>query len=427
MAKDPLLPNAPGEGDSWESLASNLLGINLNKSLHAQTVSAEELEALELEVDDVLPEQPLPPSPSVPDAPSVRDTAGDEEPDDELEDEPQMIAAATDSPRTEPDRASDPYWDPLAEWEWDDEPSKRPARREPAPAAHKPEPRPERKLPAVAKSDVDSVVKGPGADARRAAESVETVSDYRDEYESDDWEFGAGLLEGIAPPKPPKRQPAETEAGFRPPPESPAPSPSVPDAPSVRDTAEDRRERDKRTELRERPGRSAETKREERDPAVPPKVAPQPTPSAADDEDAFGAGLIEPKAPSEGIAAGEETQEERRSRRRRRRRPSKGEPRTGAVESTDAVKPVDGPVDDVPSDDVAADFDDDEEAADDSREDSPYRNIPSWEEAIGYLINPRGSAESSGGTRSPERGESGSRSESGRGSGGRRRRRRPSR
>ena len=50
MAKDPLLPDSPREGDSWESLASNLFGVDLNQPAEAETVSPEELDVLEAEL-----------------------------------------------------------------------------------------------------------------------------------------------------------------------------------------------------------------------------------------------------------------------------------------------------------------------------------------------------------------------------------------
>jgi hypothetical protein len=410
MAKDPLLPDAPRDGDSWESLASNLLGINLNKPLDAEIVSAEELDALELDVDEEPAEPPVPP----PEPPPVlsEEPADDVKPDDEIE----AVEPAADSEAAEPDRANDPYWDPLAEWEWDDGPStKRPPARKPA-AAQPSRPAANSERPAAAQAEQESIVKGPGADARRAADSFDTVSDYRDEYETgDDWEFGAGLLEGVAPPEPAKPKPAEEDAGFARP-TAAAPEPRRPQ----------KRDRDERPPKRDRDAerRPAET----REPAPPQPAVQRFTDDAPADDDAFGAGLVESGASPEPSAAGEGTDEQRRPRRRGRRRGRASKGDASPESRTAFAEPDDEPRTNVPSDDSAADFDDDEEAADDGHADSPYRNIPSWEEAIGYLINPKRSADSSS-SRSADGKESASRSDSG-GSGrssGRRRRRRPSR
>jgi hypothetical protein len=435
MAKDPLLPELPGEGDSWESLASNLLGINLNKPLDSEIVSPEELESLEIDLDEPPVEPPA--TPPEPPAAFPEEAAAEFEPavDEPAVAEIEPVREAPAPATTDADRASDPYWDPLAEWEWDGEPSKRSARSK---STHREEPArpPERsELPAVAGAVEESTVKGTGADARRAADSFDTVSDYRDEYESgDEWEFGAGLLEGIAPPEPKTRQPADAEASS-----PPAPRESPPERPErekrrdrVEETPHDRSERrNERTGSRDAP-RPPE-KREQREPAAPPAVARLSSDGHADDEDAFGAGLID-AASGPAASADDEPQEQRRPRRRSRRRgrSSKGEAppesRTGSAErGPDAARSP------APSKVSRADLDDedeDEEASDDASADSPYRNIPGWEEAISYLINPKRSADGGGESRSSERKKAASRSDSGtpgQSSGGRHRRRRPPR
>ena len=417
MAKDPLLPEVPGEGDSWESLASNLLGIHLNKPLDSQSVSPEEFESLEFDVDEPPAEQPAPPAEppaAFPEAVAAETKSAIEEPAvTEFEPESETSAAAS----SEPDRSDDPYWDPLAEWEWDVEPSsKRAAPSKPAKQEARPE---QRELPAVAGSVEESIVKGPGADARRAADSFDTVSDYRDEYEGgDDLEFGAGLLEGVAPSEPQTRdqRPADAEARSRPAPRETQPERREPDRRRER-ADEPRRERAERASSRDEPRRPE--RREQRERREPAPTGP------ADDDDAFGAGLIDAGAASES-ADDEESREQRRPRRRGRRRGrSKGEPRSEELQADSADRGLEVEQEPTPPRVSTADLDDEEEeTSDDASADSPYRNIPSWEEAISYLVNPKRAAAAEGESRSPSR-ES-SRSESGgshQGSGGRRRRR----
>lgn len=422
MPKDPLLPDPPREGDSWESLAGNLFGIDLNSGGESSELSLEELESL-----DVAPPEPPPvETPADPGTESVEATAtavADTKPEPEPDtsqfdtsesddapagfdepvgfDEPPPVAAeakpaTSDAPA---DDAEDEFWDPLKSWAWDDDDVVANAEEE------------------TADDDTEvvepEIVKGPGTDARRAAETFDTVSDYRTEYENeekDDWDFGAGLLEDVPPPEKTEKQPRRREPVEKPEERKPAREPAAKE---------------------ERPARKPE--REER----PAKPAAKPA-AVADD---FGAGLIESAAPADSSAEerrdvkSRETESsdadkprERRSRRGRRRRSSSSdrgaESRERETESKDrgaeskAAREESVPDEESRDDDWDATHEEQREPDDGgerkkSDKKSPYRNIPTWETAISYLLNT--------GATGASRGESGA---DGKSSGERRPRRR---
>lgn len=378
MAKDPLLPDLPQDGDSWESLAGNLFGIDLNSSTADELPSAEDLESLEV----------APPDPPAPEPPAVAETA--EAPVDEASTEPVAEAPAPESKKPPRERdEEDTFWDPLTSWQWDDDDKG-------AKAAVK-----EAREPAPAESLDDEVeaeiVKGPGTDARRAAESFDTVSDYRTEYDSDgdDWEFGAGLIEGVPEPKPEKKQERTSAKKEEDPSRESKPRRRRESAEksdrevSDRDKTErSKSDRDKPAKTDDRPPRSRreEKPREEPPPKEPARAKADTAEPTGDD---FGAGLID--EPSRSKSDDEERPRERRSRRGGRRRRSSSGERDAEAKPESRETPEKPERKRVPAESGrdADDIDDDEPQEKRTRSDkkSPYRNIPTWETAISYLLN----------------------------------------
>lgn len=416
MHKEPLIPDPP-RGGEWETVASNLFGINLSPPGGEELVTPEELDELDAEIVDVtsFPEDEVPaaapaesdqdevlPQESSAESPQVAargsEAAPDEPPAATIAREPETAAVSGEAPSPEPGEPEDSYWDPLQAWQWDEDEAAQPsksARGEAGRTAEKPA--------------AENVVKGPGADARRAAESFETVSDYRSEYEqesSEDWAFGAGLLEDVPAPEeepkpPPRRESPQPEARREKTPEPPEPP----------------RREERKPVAAERPPRKSEP----RGPAGP----------AGDDD--FAAGLIEPAAEpeaperkaAEDEAAEGEPAAQRRPRRKRRRKPA--EERTGE----DRPPADDWPeLEDLDETGEPEEAQEEQEARGGPKESRPkkdrYRNIPTWETAISYLLKTRraGERDSKPGP-SAEQSPS-SRSDSDRPNrGGRRRRRRP--
>ncbi|MFQ5732633.1 MAG: hypothetical protein ACE5KM_11860 [Planctomycetaceae bacterium] len=471
MAKDPLLPDPPKDGNAWENLASNLFGVDLNSAADDEIVSPEELAALDAEVEpdapaEIIAEQtatelaapePAPSEPAVSEsipAPELDDddlfaAFNDDDDDDEApraespefegpEDEaieavPEVVAmesqesvessdveavagpAATDKAAS--DTSEDKYWDPLAAWEWDAEeipssgrggrrerrPPRDSDRRKDRPATGSRDGRgrrePRRRERDRDKEKEDLQVKGPGTDARRAADSFDTVSDYRDEYDKEDGEFGAGLLD--------EGPPADTPAASAD--SRPRKTPTS-DSPDATDRRKSRRAERKRA-AEDVPAKQRTEDVKPLRPAAEERLTDED--ATGDEGDAFGSGLLESAGPEPAAEAEEPAPRRQRTRRRRRRRTDR---------SPDAAPETADNLDDQ-HDRQARSTDDDDAASE--KEGANYHNIPTWEEAISYLTGGREPAET---TASPSQGSSAGRPKTdSENAPRRRRRRRPSR
>ncbi|MGD9854340.1 MAG: hypothetical protein AB7U20_05250 [Planctomycetaceae bacterium] len=295
--------------------------------------------------------------------------------DDELElaeaddDEPELAEADDDEPElAEMDEADaavpeeDTYWDALDGWDWEEETS--------TSSGEKAKPRSVSERPAAPRSE------------NRVSEPQRKTTELRA-----DSDFGAGLDETAA-----TRRVEEQE-----------------EAPS--------RRRSRRRRRRSGPGAGRE--------AAAPDRAVDATPAAdakpeRDDESGWEE---EPEVSDDGFGAGlevgEESREEPRKRgrsRRRRRRPADRKASESVAAPDEPVEPEE--VEARETRPVDSDEADRDEGPDQERK---YRNVPTWEEAIGYLVRPSGRRSgteggSSEGQRRGGRGRSGSR----RGGGGRR-------
>lgn len=400
MAKDPLLPDPPQSGDSWESLAGNLFGIDLNADGESGLLSDEELESLEVAPPEPPPivaeETEEPVNVSFEEEEEVNVSFEEDEEDEfnvSFEEEEEEagdddVSAAQPVKTAKPSNApsapakksgdseqsggseEDTFWDPLASWEWDDDDAgAKAATREAAEKANVEE-----------DGEEAEVVKGPGTDARRASEEFETVSDYRTEYDADDsdeeWSFGAGLLEDVPAPKPEK---SEKKTEKRPKPDRPKSKKREPRKSRDEDRSESPKPREStRSESRTEKPRSEKPRREQRD------LKPAPASSEAEGDD-FAAGLLgESKPERETSSRDEEAPREKRSRRGgRRRRSSSKEKSTDApkvdADSTDFGAGLDSDIDEEPKKER-------QEKSRSEKKKAPYRNIPTWETAISYML-----------------------------------------
>lgn len=415
-------PHIPPEGEeSWESLAEGLFGIEFRVADDAQG---------SIDVDQLLEDEPD-------EAPAADEEGGAEDFDVALADfeqaERSEPSTTTDDPEEVPsdfdteldaepvaegsddafgERADDGFWDALDSWDWGDEPTEKPAgeargrgrspRRERSPEA------PARELP----------------QSEPAATHPEFVS--RDAFLEDD-DFSAGLTDEDFEFLDEEERAAEPQVasdlgrGGEP------PASAVESLERVGESSRRRRRRRRRRPREERPAAVAadsdeglesaeefgEIQRDEFESAdefepAAGTVAEQ----AGEEEDDFAAGLIESSRPSA-------VSDEQRSGRGRRRSRRHGEPRERAPLGTVPPAPA--------AADLRVDEAEDEAVETESPTMSPaelYRNVPTWEEAISYLLKGRaGEVRDSGrpGGEDRARGDSG---EASRGSGRRGRSRR---
>lgn len=414
------LPRNPND-DDLESVAESLLGIDFSGAAAIP-------DSIELDDDDLFAEEPeetpvtesgvseSQPPIAEPETAPVGWSAPDEEDDDsdfgfgldiedELEDvsfadepvrpaeaareeryvepEPEPVSESEGAPVMRGSQPQDDFWDALEGWDWGDEEkgskSSAGARSRDRDEEESPAPRP------------------------REAERAVRPAPRREEAVDDD--FGAGLLED----RDASRSSREREPDER-----------VRDERPRRETGREGRPRESRPESaerrggRERPRRGDRPAREER-----PAPAPRPEPEAVafDDEDAggFGEGLdLETPASTERASRErEEGQGEERRGRRRGRGRGRGRDRDRESRTPEPAADLPPRTDDLDFDSQEPFAAEEEQAASEpDTQETRFQDVPTWEEAISYLVRPRAKSASSTG--------SASQSESGTGEGSRR-------
>ncbi|MEX1095636.1 MAG: hypothetical protein WED34_06270 [Planctomycetales bacterium] len=377
MNADSIRPGLSGDDDSWEDLARDLLGVDINQP-PAVDDTGEELP---------YPEPMFPAGARPEDAPSAeaREAAG-REPDLPVDaDEPDEAEFAAQEPTAEP-AAPDSYWDALQDWDWDGETesSRRGPRREDAG---------EKRQPAAPAAGERRPRPAP-AEAPRAADK-EAIEARRREF-LEDSDFGAGLLEE-RPPSPRKSIESRRPAAERPV-ERAEPSVERAEAPVERVAEEEAGEEGPRRRRRRR-RRPRDGEREAAG-AEAPSARPSAPREAAEEE--FGEAVeAEPAEPAAEAGPGETTGEPKRRRRRRRRRGGEREPRAAQPEAAEGREEAEVEEEGFAEEGFAEEgFAEPEPVTartgdvsegPESEEEAPhsYRSIPSWEEAISYLTKGR--------------------------------------
>ena len=383
MNGEPKRENAAGEKDSWEGLAEDLFGINFSKTRSAAKVGTDEPEqAAEPAPIDAVDDGPRSvPAPA--DSPiETADQASVESHDDLIQaaesddasDDSDVADIVQDKSTSDSDR-EDTYWDALESWQWDQTSSKSNG--------------------AADSSGQSELV---GAEARTepttapTTEKTTTSSDRRDAeaYVTDD-DFGFGIFEEESPreaaqaefveaateeptfetdeddvsdeaaePIEEEALPAETEAVSET--DVDEPEPSV---------------RKRRRRRRRRRGRSPKTDEVLDESPSEAEPAAETGGIAADDDQEEVA-----ETDTEVVATVYEKPPERKRRRRRSsRRRRKDEPTSDSGEDA-ATEDSQAESDDDDFTDEQADGDSDRSVT------TAYRDLPTWEEAISYVLNP---------------------------------------
>jgi len=353
----------PGEEDSWETLAENLFGIDFAKSPDAEdAIAADEL------LEDLIEEPPVTvESPAEQIAPAEELPTGFDEP--ELEPEPvsselagvedavddgdadEAVETDSEPSESEPEvvaEEEDPYWDALKDWQWDDTDAESPESSAPRRPAGRRSPRRESRPPAAVSKP-----------------EPEQVSDYRDEFNGDS-DFGAGLLE------------AEPSSGA-----------AAPTQASPTDSQEPSEPTRKRRRRRRRRGDKTESTSAE-SAATAADEETQPVQAEAD-----SAATQDKEAVTQQDQESSPERKPRRRRSRRRRAPDAAESAAPTVEATAAAAESTAPAESAAAE-PDADFDEPEvewegdggESESHPQDAARHRNLPTWEEAISYLLDP---------------------------------------
>ncbi len=368
----------PSDQD-WESLAEDLLGVDLTRPPAIdEPFEVEDFDLVETSDDD--------PSDIDDDSPVTA-----EEMADDLEDDADLATEDVEAEGAS-DEADDDYWDALDGWDWD----------EPSSDSAKP---PRSVFGGVSAGKTEPAA--PPKEAPRRPKTEKLIA-------NDD--FGVGVVEVDVPS--PAEEPVDEKS------ETPR-----------RGRRRGGRRRSRRKEGSAQPDRvdrtpKADSGRDEAGDledddddgmAASDRPAAESADDSVDDSDGFGAGLELEVKPAE--------EKRPRSRRRGRRRRKSTESSTSESSQTKAT-PQSGPPEDDAGESASADEDVDADAADDDDSTTEegvsqkrYRSVPTWEQAISYLVKvpPRGgnpSGESGGGS-GRSRGGGGSRRGSGRRGGGR--------
>lgn len=379
--------------DELTAAAENLLGVDL--SGHGPA-----MEPIELDDDDLPPaptsDEPAtagisPRAQDAADTPSARDDAAGDIGGEASRDtwpggkddfggglEFERSAPGAGSAPAEPAKSAgrdDKYWDALEGWDWDDS-AEGPARTEPERGA----------APAVS---------GRFADDEDDREERLPTAQQVEEFIEDD-EFGAGLIEGDSRGAAPR---AAVPGPVEPPPRREERSRAERERDRERGREPDRG-RGRRDEERGR-GRSGQEQRDRREErhAQPPRPA-DPVP-----DDEFGA-EVEDESPADVVAeetqgdeggdfgAGLELEAPRRAPRdqERGRRGGRGRSSYEREREPEPEAPADAPAardaDLADEGERAEQSDADDELAGTDESGPRYRNVPTWEEAISYLVKP---------------------------------------
>jgi len=382
----------------------------------------------------------------------VLEDAGDALEAESERDEPRT---ATPAEKTAP---SDTYWDALANWSWDDAGS---GSRERAPRSGDRGGRPERSERSGGRpprggggtggprsgSERRERPAGSEASERRPAPAAPVRAESARVEPRDDENFGEGLLEEepvqtrVSPPAP-RAERIETEARpaaeARPAPAAPRPAAEaddfeadddLPDTPEEAEATDEAGGSEDAPRKRRRRRRRRRSGAEETAPAAASRTDDTAFPEAEEVEADAGAEVEEP-AEAESDEGDDRGPRRRRSRRRRRgERGDRGEaaparePAAAARAATDSDEDEDLDATDFGSEvtehpgrvaSSALDDEDDEGAESESDDDGVdatinYGDVPTWEEAISYLLRPNtvqveaGSSSNQGGSQQRSR------------------------
>jgi len=380
MSGETSSPQPPGGGDSWESLAEDLFGIDFQAAPEIDEIAPiVEPTGETAETSDAAPapdEAASEPEPAPAGIENVQDDEVDNVGSDEEADESSDQAAAT---AAEAKKDDDDFWDPLNEWQWGESSSDSSG---------------EAKSDAKKTGRRERKEQFPSRPSRpvRVEEDFASPQDLRDEY-NDDFDFGAGLVDDEPTTKPveqAKTQPTDTQQT-----EAAQADESVEVAPEDETTAVDSEleasfDADETKTVDETEAEPKKRRRRRRRRRRPTKEASDSAPAETEADEAA---TKEGEAVDEAEESTDDTPEEepkrpprRRPSRRGRRSSAKKPPECESVPADEATATVEE--DDDEDDAESSDIVDGEEEADSGDQKPRYRNVPTWEEAIGYLLNP---------------------------------------
>lgn len=361
MTTERLRPELPEEEDSWAGLAEDLFGIDFAKvSEEGEFVPPEDLLT---EDDRTTPDSPEPETTEnsqtagVEESPSPATFGEEEVHEPELSSEnPPEIDTDNEAASTQEQvlsgskqtREDDTFWDVLNDWNWEENKA-RPSKKESAP-----EEKGRSRDRSITKTDKPPVTNR----IQREEGDFSTAADFRDEYIEDDG-FGAGLL--------------EEEADIV---KEPELSLEKDKSPGDDET----RAKPRRSRRRRRPGKTrsepAETETDSKEERV-----------VENREDAEESG-----DEKESSSSDTQKRSSRSRSSRRRRKPTASKDIDRAIEPAGEFE--EGAVEDhlEPDVDLETAIDSEESEAREEKSTRPgrsaHRDVPTWEEAISYLLSP---------------------------------------
>lgn len=403
MNRDPIVPNSGGEDDSWESLAEGLFGIDFGETEEAAEIIDPD-EPAAVESQEAITPDDAEVSAEVAEVGSTSDDAAELVTESEVAESSSQSADPFDADAQEIEESDvdesdateaedDNFWDPLNEWEWEDPKLARPKSDVPAEDATS---RGDAKVETTAAASPNTAA--PAKDFLRMIDDDDSsAADFREEY-IEDPAFGAGVLEDASSPK---SDTATTDSA-----EADAPSDTVAESSTAAVLSAASADESTVTEseagdaARKRPRRRRRRRRstgagQTRDAAETPSSVETPDTDNLISSDETDAG--EPDAATDVDKDESESRTRkprRRPPRRRRRSPASSE----AEHKTEEAEPEADTVsdDDMDFDDEEAESSESDDSSDvkDSDRKSPYRNVPTWQEAISYLLKPAAESDS---------------------------------
>jgi ribonuclease E len=364
MSSEPT--RASGDEDSWETLAEDLFGISFSKADDASPIPLPE------DVEPAYTEEPCLQEPSQDSPAETADAFGEDtssEPADKVSPETSGECdageAEQDAVAAEASSQKDAYWDVLNDWNWDEDQRGRPPRSPEQQSSGRGGRQGSRR-----RREPDSRPRESARPEKPPTRAAEPANSY-----VDDSDFGEGLLDSGSAPRrtgdesrergsEARRDSAERESGDG-------------------DESHPRRRR-RRRRRRGRPDRE--------------NAAPQGT------EDESSVTDETPLEPADEDVPDRSEERQPDERRRRHRRPDRRRSREPIVAEPADEEPSDEEEDlltdeeqdlltdeEEPSADVSDEADEGEDDGDDAEggQKAVFRNVPTWEEAVSYLLRTR--------------------------------------
>lgn len=397
MSSEPNKPGFSGQEDSWEGLAEDLFGIDFSKDEIGETPVLSDEDIAEVIAEESAVEVEAEPA-VVPDA-AEEEQAGTPE-SVEAEDSQSEDAQPASERGEDPER--DAYWNALEDWDWDEKSAKR-SRSRPRQSGSR-----DRQ---AASSSAESAA--PATDAHEAP-----ATSFREEF-AEDVAFGIGILDdvdfgpspavspSVEEPRPQAEQTAESDSigeAAESQVEECVPEIEAVDNESISDSGEGLAEVEEDTDpesadseigprKRRRRRRRRRSKSDDADDATAiveqPRAVAETKVDPVQAADGFGVFIDDVVEKKEPVA--EKRSPRRRSRRRRGRR------ETVADAETRSSSHSDGPQDDESEFSATAGDGGDVDSTvkdngppteSESHDVAAYRDLPTWEEAIAYLLDP---------------------------------------